>query len=211
MKYIVHSEAGHEHINEDWVAVRRHPRDGEALICALADGQGGQFGGGAAARLAVQNVLDLASQREVESLWQFDVWRDIFRAVDKIIERDINAGFSTLIGLCAREAEICGASCGDGAAWLIGARAFDELTSAQRKRPPLGSGAAVPTAFRRTMPAASQLLLMSDGVWKFVGFEEILAATRESDGASLVQRLRGLQLDGNNGKLPDDSSLILLQ
>ena len=130
-----------------------------ALICVLADGQGGQFGGGVASRLAVQSCLNLAAQIEVDALLQRATWRGITSQTDAIVEQEVDAGFTTLIGLCVTQTQICGASCGDSAALLIEAEAFDELTAAQRKNPPLGSGGAVPVTFQADNAPDSQLML----------------------------------------------------
>ncbi len=211
MQHISHSEAGHEHVNEDAVAAKRHPRDENALICVLADGQGGQFGGGVAARLAVETCLNLALKREVEELLQNETWSKILCHTDEIVEADANAGFTTLIGLCVTPTRVCGASCGDSAALLIDAENLIELSENQRKNPPIGSGSATPVSFLSPRVPASQLSLMSDGVWKFVGFEAIRVMARQQRGANLVFDLRQLQLDGNNGKLTDDFSLIVVE
>ena len=85
-----------------------------------------------------------------------------------------------------------------------------ELSENQRKNPPLGSGRASAVAFEAERAPASQLLILSDGVWKFTGFEAIVAAARQMRGLDLVFELRGAQLDGNNGKLPDDFSIIVV-
>lgn len=221
MQYLSHSEAGHAHLNEDCVAVTRHPRDADgdadgdadALICVLADGQGGQFGGGVAARAAVEQCLSLASSHGAGQLLERAVWRAILSRADEAVERQSDAGFTTLIGLCVTPTQICGASCGDSAALLIEGGQFVELTGLQRKNPPVGSGVAMPATFGMARSAGSTLLLMSDGVWKFVGFDVIAAVaraqTREQSGADLVWELRALQLSGNGAKLPDDFSVIV--
>ena len=77
---------------------------------------------------------------------------------------------------------------------------MNELSENQRKSPPVGSGSATPIAFGAPRASASQLLLMSDGVWKFVGFDAICAAARAQRGANLIWQLRQLQLGGNDAK-----------
>ncbi len=214
MRYLAHSEPGHDHANEDCVAVRRHLHDAEALICVLADGQGGQFGGGAASRAAVAKCLELASVRSVEELLERATWREIVTEVDEAVEQQADAGFATLIGLCVTPTVICGASCGDSAAVLVSGENFAELTAKQRKNPPLGSGAAQAIPFQKNGIADSTLLLISDGVWKFVGFDRIAASAREWAGQELqelVAELRELQLEASGGKLPDDFSIIAVE
>lgn len=209
MRHISHSEAGFDHINEDALAVVRHPRAHDSLICVLADGQGGQFGGGAAAQLAVRTCAKLAAEHEAAELLQNTTWREILRRVDETVEATAEAGFTTLIGLCVTPGQICGASCGDSAALLVDAENMVELSANQRKNPPLGSGRATPVAFAAPNSPDAQILSLSDGVWKFVGFEAIRAAAGSERGIDLVLQLRQLQLEANNGKLPDDFSIIV--
>jgi hypothetical protein len=52
------SEAGGHPHNEDSFGGRPHPDDERVLVCAIADGVGGQPKGGPAARLAVRTALD---------------------------------------------------------------------------------------------------------------------------------------------------------
>lgn len=210
MQYLVFSEAGHNHVNEDFVRAQSHPYNDNAgaLICVLADGQGGQFGGAMAARVAVQQCFELALARSPAELLERQTWREILHRADETVEANGDAGFTTLIGLCLTESLVCGASCGDSAALLIESESFVELTVAQRKNPPVGSGAATPMTFESKRAACSPLLLMSDGVWKFVGFERIAQTAWLHRGTELVWQLRELQLAGNAGKLPDDFSLI---
>ena len=208
MQYFVHSEAGHAHLNEDCARAQIHPHDKDALICILADGQGGQFGGGPAARVAVQKCLDLALNYAPAQLLERQIWREILRGADEAVEENNDAGFTTLIGLCVTPSRVCGASCGDSAALLVEADNYGELTIMQRKNPPTGSGRATPSAFDAERTPNAPLLMMSDGVWKFVGFERIAALANSYRDVELVWQLRELQLSGNGGKLPDDFSII---
>ena len=88
MQYIFHSEAGDSHVNEDALAAVRHPHDENALICVLADGQGGQFGGAEAAQLALETGLQLALQRQSDDLLLNATWREILRRVDEVVEAE---------------------------------------------------------------------------------------------------------------------------
>ena len=209
MRHLVHSEAGHNHRNEDCARAELHPYNEGALIAVLADGQGGQFGGGAAARRAVQTCFELALAHSPNELLERQTWRDILQRADAAVEADGDAGFTTLIGLCATKTQICGASCGDGAALLLAGESYVELTASQRKNPPVGAGNATPIPFAVARLANSPLLLMSDGVWKFVGFDLIAQMAHLHSGAALIAHLRDLQLAGNGGKLPDDFSIVV--
>lgn len=58
MKLYNHTEPGSGHINEDAIAFTLHPEDASVLICALADGQGGQAGGEAASKASVSLCIE---------------------------------------------------------------------------------------------------------------------------------------------------------
>lgn len=210
MSYSTHSEAGYNHRNEDSIEVLLHPKDSGTLICLLADGQGGQAGGGEAARLATSKCVELAGGYPVKALLKSESWYEIFSGVDEAVNDDPEAGYTTLIGLCVSGDKVCGAACGDSAALIVGSRSTEILTEGQRKNPPLGSGAAYPVAFTAKLDGDAQLLLMSDGVWRFVGFDAIAELSRSYRGHSLIFALRELQLEQNRGILPDDFSLIVV-
>lgn len=211
MPYFTHTEAGFNHRNEDAIAVQQHPRDSSALLCVLADGQGGQAGGEAASRTAVQKCLELAAGYPVKRLLDRSSWYEILGGADEAVSEHPDAGFTTLIGLCVAGSRVCGASCGDSAALLVGGDDYAVLTENQRKNPPIGSSAAFPAAFAADLDPGSKLLIMSDGVWRFVGDDAIAELGRAKRGQELVFALRRLQMEQNGGKLPDDFSMIVVQ
>jgi serine/threonine protein phosphatase PrpC len=86
------SEAGGHPHNEDATGVRAHPADEKALLVALADGMGGQAGGGPASRLAVRVALETACQSPLSEL----AWERVLSAADRAVERDNEAGYTTL-------------------------------------------------------------------------------------------------------------------
>ena len=177
----VHSEAGHDHINEDVVLVRPHPEDARAILCCLADGQGGQFGGAMAARAAVEESRTAAFSFPAKELFDEASWYAVVSAADEAVCEDDAAGFTTLVSLCISEHTVCGASCGDSGAILLQGGQVTLLTENQRKTPPVGSSAAHPIAFSARLAPGWKLLVISDGVWKYVGWETItrVAAAQE--------------------------------
>jgi serine/threonine protein phosphatase PrpC len=211
MPYFVHSEAGYNHQNEDAVEVQAHPKDGSILLCALADGQGGQYGGAAAAQIAVQKCLQLGSAYGAKQLLDPAIWCEILSGADDAVSQEPSAGYTTLIGLCVTHNGIYGASCGDSAALLINNGQPSLLTENQRKNPPVGSTAAVPIEFSARLDPGFQIVVVSDGVWKYVGWDAIIELCSKYQGYSLVSALRQLSLERNAGKLPDDFSVALLQ
>ena len=106
MGYSVHSEAGHNHTNEDTVAVRPHPSDSSLLICVLADGQGGQAGGAPASQTAVEKCLELASAYSAKRLLDTSTWYEILSGADEAVCENPDAGFTTLIALCVKNDRI---------------------------------------------------------------------------------------------------------
>ena len=210
MQHFVYTEAGHSHRNEDTVGVCSHPDDPTVLICALADGQGGRGGGAEASRLAVTQCLEAASTYSVRDLLDTLVWSEMLTEVDAAVEAEADGGWTTLIGLCVTQDQVCGASCGDSAAQLIQGNHSILLTDFQQKEA-IGSGAAFPIAFESALPQEWKLLLMSDGVWRYIGHEAIGELSTREQGQSLIFGLRQMQRDHNSGQLPDDFSLILVQ
>src|SRR5262245_36356149 len=139
IRVLTFTEVGGHRVNEDAVEVRPHPADAGCWLCCLADGQGGQPGGGPAARLACRTALDLALAHDPERLTDPDAWPSLLRQADQAVEADRDAGFTTLIGLAITRGQLTGASCGDSAVLAVSAGKAVEVTSRQWKDPPVGS------------------------------------------------------------------------
>ena len=211
MQYFTHSEARYNRSNEDAIAVQPHPEDAGVLVCALADGQGGQLGGATASQIAVQTCIDLAGEYAVKQLCDRKTWESIIRKADEAVSGHPDAGFTTLISLCVATDRICGASCGDSAALLIRSTRYEVLTAKQRKNPPVGSHAALPASFEAQLKPDSKLVIMSDGVWQGLGHDAIADVALAKQGQELIVAVRQLQVGQNYGQLPDDFSLIIVQ
>ena len=207
---VVYSEAGNGHSNEDLVAVRPHPGDAGVFLCSLADGQGGQVGGAAAARVAVDESLRAASSLPTNELRQEALWYAVVGAADEAVCEDDAAGFCSLVSLGISEREIWGASCGDSGALLLSGGRDSLLTEDQYKNPPVGSSAARPVAFSARLEPGWTLLVVSDGVWKYVGWESISRIAAQKQGQELIAALRQAALNANGGRLQDDFSVALL-
>lgn len=211
MRYFIYSEPGFAHENEDVVEVRSHPADPAALLCALADGQGGQSGGGDAARTAVAEILRAASECPRRELLEEYAWYPAFSEADAAVCNDAVAGHSTLIAACVTNTMVCGVSCGDSQAYLVTRSGLSTLTEYQRKNPPFGSGEARPVAFAAKLPEGWKLLIVSDGVWRFVGGELIAHIATEHAGQAIIDALRDAQLSRSGGRLGDDFTIILVE
>lgn len=207
---LVHSEAGEGHANEDVVLVWPHPGDAGVLLCSLADGQGGQAGGAAAARVAAEESLRAASSFPAKELREAAPWYAVVGAADEAVCEDDAAGYCTLVSLGVSDREVWGASCGDSGALLLSGGQDFLLTEDQRKNPPVGSSAAHPVAFSARLHPGWTLLVLSDGVWKFVGWDNIVGIAAQNQGRALVAALRQAALDANGGRLPDDFSVAML-
>ena len=210
IRCLVHSEAGDGHINEDVAVVRPHPGDTNVLLCALADGQGGRAGGAEAARVAAEEILRAASSFPAAALAEASPWYAITSAADEAVCEEDAAGFCSLVCLCVSAGQVCGASCGDSAALLLSGGSAVELTEQQRKNPPVGSSAARPVAFSARLQPGWKLLVVSDGVWKSVGWEQMAQIAARQQGQPMIEALRQAALASNGGRMPDDFSVVLL-
>jgi serine/threonine protein phosphatase PrpC len=205
------SEAGGHRHNEDAFCVQAHPLAADCWLCLVADGQGGQAGGGSAARLACQTALAAALACRPEDLIEPSPWPGIFRRADAAVAADAAAGFTTLVGLCVYRGRVAGASCGDSAALLVSGGKTRELTAGQRKNPPVGSGAAVAIPFAAQVTEPWRVLVMSDGVWKYVGWDRLVATATQARGPEVITALQELASLPGSGRFPDDFTVVVLE
>jgi serine/threonine protein phosphatase PrpC len=211
MKVFSHSEPGGHETNEDAIRVTRYADDPITLICALSDGQGGQVGGALAAQTAVDSCLEKTQTYSLNELLKPFTWQAIGAAVDRNVLLKPDAGYTTFIGLALVECFVVGVSCGDSAVALLLRDKFVQLTEHQHKDPPIGSGAARLAPFSARLGEPWKLLLMSDGVWKYTGWEAIVERYRAESGQALISSLRDVAASNNGGRLCDDFSLILIE
>jgi PPM family protein phosphatase len=203
------SEIGDGRENEDAFAVRPHPADPACWLCAVADGQGGQPLGGPAARLASRYCLELASGYSAEQLTDPDVWAEIVREVDQAVADDPDAGLTTLVAFAVVGDELAGASSGDSAA--VAAPANEPpviLTQRQFKNPPVGSSMAIAVGFRLELVRPWAVLAMTDGVWKYAGWDKVLKSA--ADGDTVLDTLRDAARL-RSGRFQDDFTLVVLR
>ncbi len=213
IQVFTHTEAGGHAHNEDAFEVRPHPSDPDCLLCALADGQGGQAGGGRAAQLACRACIEAASAHQPAILAvRPDYWATILRQADAVVAKDPEAGFTTLIAFCIQKDAICGASNGDSAVYALSA---DEqgaiLTERQQKNPPIGSGGAWPVGFAASLSPNWTVLALSDGVWKYARWDRVCFAAAHLAGNHLIDALRNQAGLSGSGRLQDDFTLLVFQ
>jgi hypothetical protein len=207
------SEPGGHIENEDAHAVRLFQSDPEIYLCAVADGQGGQPGGGAAARVARTTCIDAASKFAAVSLCVPKTWNQILQTVDRAVADEPTAGFTTLAAFCLTAEHIYGASCGDSAVVSLRAQEIPTILTAQQcKNPPIGSGFASAVSFSARLRAPWTVLAMSDGVWKYAGWENLFkVAAGRSRGEEICTALRECAQLPRTGALQDDFTLVVLQ
>jgi PPM family protein phosphatase len=205
------SEVGSHLLNEDAFRVQAHPLDPDCWICVVADGQGGQAGGGPAAQLACQTALAAALGCRLDTLVDPLTWSGILRVADAAVASDPGAGFTTLVGLCIHRARVVGASSGDSAAFLVSGGKAMELTAGQKKNPPVGCGAAVAVPFAATAKEPWRVLVMSDGVWKYVGRDRVVEVASRMGGGDLIAELQQVARLPGNGQFQDDFTVVVLE
>ncbi len=211
IQVVTFSEPGGHPVNADAKGVRQHPADPECRLCCLADGQGGRAGGARAAPLACHTALETALRLPVEQLAGLAAWPSILQRTDEAVSQDPDAGFTTLIGLSVLRNAVCGASSGDSAALAVSAGGhLRKLTAGQFKNPPVGSGAATFIPFWAALARPWRLLVMSDGVWKYVGWGEVERLACEVGDQSLVEALQGAARLSGSGRFQDDFTIVVL-
>jgi hypothetical protein len=126
------------------------------------------------------------------------------------VARDDAAGLTTLVALCVRAGKLCGGSSGDSGAVVHSAGASVILTRHQFKDPPVGSGEAVFVPFTARLASPWSVLALTDGVWKYAGWDHVLQLAGQPGPALIAALRRRATLPGSGG-LPDDFTLVAIQ
>jgi hypothetical protein len=197
------SEAGGHPVNEDAFLIQHSPTNLEEYCVCMADGQGGRAGGAAAARLACSTAIAFSGSAS---------WLDKLTRADLAVAADAAAGFTTLIGFEVRGEVVVGASCGDSAVLaLCGTGERTELTLNQFKNPPVGSGEATFVPFELELVRPWKLLAITDGVWKYVGWNRIDELVKNYRGEELLAVLQKAARLPGSGQFQDDFTVVLLE
>jgi serine/threonine protein phosphatase PrpC len=206
-----YSEVGGHRVNEDAFVAQAHPFAPDCWLCFVADGQGGQAGGGWAAQLASHTALGAALTCPPERLIDPSTWSSIVLQADASVAADTVAGFTTLVGLCVYRGRVVGASSGDSAALLVSEGKANVLTAGQHKNPPVGCGGAVAVPFVAGVAEPWRVLVMSDGVWKYVGWDRVIEIASRAHSASVISELQALARLPGSGGLQDDFTVVVLE
>jgi hypothetical protein len=159
--------------------------------------------------LAVSTCVELALTLPVSALRDRKTWVSILQEADTAVSAAEGAGFCSLVVLGAEGDGIRGASCGDCAASLCRAGQLVDLTEDQRKNPPVGSRSAQPVGFAESLKTPWRLIVMSDGVWKYAGWEAVAQALKATERPNIVASLR--QVACREGRLLDDFSVAIFE
>jgi hypothetical protein len=206
------SEAGGHPINEDAFVIHPFLNETEGVLVCLADGQGGRAGGGPAAQLACRTIFEAVGATSVADLSKDYSWVEILTYADRAVAADSTAGFTTLIGLGVENDCVTGASCGDSAALAVcGSGATVELTSRQFKNPPVGSGEADFIPFSVKLIRPWRLLVMSDGVWKYIDWQRIGEMAARFTGEMLLAVLQTAARLRGSEQFQDDFTVVLIE
>ena len=178
---------------------------GNAILAVLADGAGGTGGGESAASLAIDFCLEAARKRPIDSGLACE--RPVYQADHEVLA-NADGGETTLVVVVATTAVVFGASVGDSIAWLVeeSGRVVD-LTERQKRRPFLGSGEARPVAFGPT-PLTGGLVLVSDGVHKYVPQKEVAIAVARMPPEQSVRAVLARLLELHRSP-PDDATILV--
>ncbi len=207
MRHHFHTEPGGKEENEDCLLMRPHPQDNSVWIACIADGQGGRSNGGVAAQTACASYYEKASRLFSRDLFDPKTQQDLFHQVDQAVA--LTEGFTTFIAVIFDPSCLIGGSSGDSKVYATtGQSSMEELTIQQRKNPPVGSGEAVFEIFTRPLFPKLRLLMVTDGVWKYAGYENVKNALEADAFSEVATVLRAATLTRCGTTLPDDFSLI---
>jgi hypothetical protein len=140
------------------------------------------------------------------------VWIEILGKADRIVGKEPEAGFTSLLAFCATAHHLAGASSGDSALVVGSANGSPTiLTARQLKNPPVGSGAATGVGFTAKLTSPWTVVAMTDGVWKYAGWEAVFKALAERKGQDIMDTLREGARLRQSGAFQDDFTLVVLQ
>jgi hypothetical protein len=178
---------------------------GQIHVALVADAAGRSAADRKAADAVVAHVEALRPRR-VDCL-EASYWVAVLEQIDADLERDPDAGETSVTLVAVLETSLAGASCGSAAAHLFRRDAFLELSSGRHREPLLGSGNATATGFG---PAAFEgtLTLASQGLLAHAPFRAIWDAALLPDLRMASTAMASLPRLAS-GAWPDDVSILL--
>jgi serine/threonine protein phosphatase PrpC len=174
---------------------------GDQVALVVADGAGGISGGAEAADRFLHEFRESRN-----SLFTPDDCCQLLTRIDQRLETASVCGETTgVIAIIDRD-RVFGASVGDSIAWYFSRQSYIELTRNQKRKPFLGSGLAVPSAFSIS-EIDGTIVVATDGLWKYTGFEQIENEVRKPNVSNLAEELCGL-VRLRSGGFPDDVAIL---
>lgn len=178
---------------------------GAFAVLWVADGAGGMSGAGVAAdrwtEIARAFVSSLGRAPGAED------WCRCLSEADVRLWSECDAGETTAVVATVTPDGIEGASVGDSGAWLFAPGLARELTHAQRVRPFLGSGCAVPVPFA-VRGWNGTLLLATDGLLRYADPGRLAEVAIGADPSAVPSALLGL-VRLASGAVADDVACVL--
>ena len=168
-------------------------------LLVVADGAGGVSGGAEAAQFVIDAMRALDPTREHD-------WVQVLGRLDTQLSSRAGPGETTVVVVFLTDEEIVGASVGDSGGWML-AGIWLNLLEDQRRKPLLGTGAAVPIGFG-PFPMGERVLLGSDGLFKYVDAERIgRLASNSSLESAASELVKAARLP--SGRLQDDIAVVI--
>jgi serine/threonine protein phosphatase PrpC len=177
----------------------------EAAVIVVCDGAGGVPGSETTAEAVIAYFRQHPPAREAVQHYGYGARELLY--LDERAADEGQGGLTTAVVCAIGHGVIAGASVGDSEAWLIDANGHTVLTAAQARSPLIGSGAAVPRAFRAEA-TGGRLLVATDGLFRYASQQSICAAARMDDPAEAVKMLIAL-VELPAGGLQDDIAIVL--
>ena len=171
------------------------------ILLAIADGAGGISGGAQAAEFFIRVVRESAA-----SLTTPEACGRLLSQIDHGLLDARDCGETTGVVAIVEAGRVFGASVGDSIAWMFSSDERVELTDGQRRKPFLGSGVALSCPFNSAMFEGT-IVLATDGLWKYASIESIEKVVRETDSASLANKLSEI-VRLRSGTFPDDVAIV---
>lgn len=167
--------------NQDRVTYFEHA---QGTVILIADGAGGQGGGGIAADCSVEFLRVACAKQGLSP----ETCSQLLSALDSELSAHRTAGESTAVMIVIGHDMMFGASVGDSEAWLVEDGKTAVLTESQYRKPLLGSGAAIPVEFG-PVPFAGTLVVGTDGLFNYVRRNLIIESASRVDRAQLAETL----------------------
>lgn len=183
---------------------------GNLLFAAVADGVGGRPNGAWAAQRAVHLAVRRAKIVRGADALDPGVWRMALQELHGRLGRERD-GSTTLTIVITDGARWTAAWIGDTRLYLVTGAGIENVTETRDRTGYLG-GDEAPIAHGKTgvLNAGERLVLLSDGLWKFVPGDAFRALLAGASGQVLVAMLAEVQRR-NSGKLPDDASGVVIE